>query len=294
MTSSLSLFALCTAIWGSTWLAITWQLGVVPPAVSVAWRFALAGVLLGAWCAATGRSLRFPRAEHARLAAWGAMNFGLNYVFVYLAETHVSSGLVAVVFSTIVIMSPIGMRVFFGQPLSARLGVAAVLGVGGVALLFLPELGRIREGGAIAAGIGYALAATALATGGNLVAVRNHRAGLSLFPATAWGMLYGALVAAAVAALLGDAWTFDARAPYVLSLLYLAIFGSIVAFGAYLTLLGRIGADRAAYAMVLFPVIALALSTVYEGYRWTAHGVAGVALILAGNVVVLMRKHPRA
>jgi drug/metabolite transporter (DMT)-like permease len=293
MTSSLSLFALCTAIWGSTWLAITWQLGVVPPAVSVAWRFALAGVLLGAWCAATGRSLRFPRAEHARLAAWGAMNFGLNYVFVYLAETHVSSGLVAVVFSTIVIMSPIGMRVFFGQPLSARLGVAAVLGVGGVALLFLPELGRIREGGAIAAGIGYALAATALATGGNLVAVRNHRAGLSLFPATAWGMLYGALVAAAVAALLGDAWTFDARAPYVLSLLYLAIFGSIVAFGAYLTLLGRIGAGPSSYVGVSTPVVAMLLTTLFEGYVWTGTAALGVALAVVGNVLALDARRRR-
>jgi len=287
MTSSLSLFALCTAIWGSTWLAITWQLGVVPPAVSVAWRFALAGVLLGAWCAATGRSLRFPPAEHARLAAWGAMNFGLNYVFVYLAEAHVSSGLVAVVFSTIVIMSPIGMRVFFGQPLSARLGVAAVLGVGGVALLFLPELGRIREGGAIAAGIAYALAATALATGGNLVAVRNHRAGLSLFPATAWGMLYGALVAAAVAAMLGDAWTFDARAPYVLSLLYLAVLGSIVAFGAYLTLLGRIGAGPSSYVGVSTPVVAMLLTTLFEGYVWTGTAGLGVALAVVGNVLAL-------
>ena len=287
MTNSVSLFALCTAIWGSTWLAITWQLGVVPPAVSVAWRFALAGVLLGAWCAATGRSLRFPRAEHARLAAWGAMNFGLNYVFVYLAEAHVSSGLVAVVFSTIVIMSPIGMRVFFGQPLSARLGVAAVLGVGGVALLFLPELGRIREGGAIAAGIAYALAATALATGGNLVAVRNHRAGLSLFPATAWGMLYGALVAAAVAAMLGDAWTFDARAPYVLSLLYLAVLGSIVAFGAYLTLLGRIGAGPSSYVGVSTPVVAMLLTTLFEGYVWTGTAGLGVALAVVGNVLAL-------
>ena len=287
MTNSVSLFALCTAIWGSTWLAITWQLGVVPPAVSVAWRFALAGVLLGAWCAATGRSLRFPPAEHARLAAWGAMNFGLNYVFVYLAEAHVSSGLVAVVFSTIVIMSPIGMRVFFGQPLSARLGVAAVLGVGGVALLFLPELGRIREGGAIAAGIAYALAATALATGGNLVAVRNHRAGLSLFPATAWGMLYGALVAAAVAAMLGDAWTFDARAPYVLSLLYLAVLGSIVAFGAYLTLLGRIGAGPSSYVGVSTPVVAMLLTTLFEGYVWTGTAVLGVALAVVGNVLAL-------
>ena len=174
-----------------------------------------------------------------------------------------------------------------GQPLSARLAVAAVLGVGGVALLFLPELGRIREGGAIAAGIGYALAATALATGGNLVAVRNHRAGLPLFPATAWGMLYGALVAAAVAAMLGDAWTFDARAPYVVSLLYLAGPGTIVAFGAYLTLLGRVGAGPSSYVGVSTPVVAMLLTTLFEGYRWTGPAVLGVVLAVAGNVLAL-------
>ena len=179
------------------------------------------------------------------------------------------------------------MRMFFGQPLSARLAVAAVLGVGGVALLFLPELGRIREGGAIAAGIGYALAATALATGGNLVAVRNHRAGLPLFPATAWGMLYGALVAAAVAAVQGDAWTFDARAPYVVSLLYLAVPGTIVAFGAYLTLLGRVGAGPSSYVGVSTPVVAMLLTTLFEGYRWTGPAVLGVVLAVAGNVLAL-------
>ena len=287
MTSSASLFAICTVIWGSTWLAITWQLGIVPPTVSVAYRFALAAVFLGAWCVATGRSLRFPRAEHARLAAWGAMNFGLNYVCVYRAEAHVSSGLVAVVFSTIVFMSPIGMRLFFGAPLTARIAAAATLGVVGVALLFLPELGEIGQGGNVAAGVAFALAATALATGGNLIAVRNHRAGLPLFPATAWGMLYGAAVAAVIATVQGDGWSFDTRAPYVLSLLYLAAFGSVVAFAAYLTLLGRIGAGRSSYVGVSTPVVAMLLTTFFEGYRWAWPAVLGVALAVAGNVLAL-------
>jgi drug/metabolite transporter (DMT)-like permease len=282
-----ALFAISTAIWGSTWLAITWQIGAVPPEVSVVYRFALAALLIAAWCAATGRSLAFPAAEHARLAAWGAMMFGLNYVGVYYAEAHVSSGLVAVVFSTIVFMSPIGMRMFFGTPITVRMIAAATLGVVGVALLFLPELRSAREGGSAALGILYALAATAIATGGNLVAVRNHAKGLPVFPATAWGMLYGAACAALVALAQGAAWTFDPRAPYVASLVYLAVFGSVFAFGAYLTLLKQVGAGPASYVGVSTPVIAMLLSTLFEGYRWTWPAVLGVALAIVGNVLAL-------
>jgi len=281
------LFAISTAIWGSTWLAITWQLGEVSPTVSVVYRFALAGALLGAWCVATGRRMRFPAAEHARLAAWGAMMFGINYVAVYYAEAHVSSGLVAVVFSTIVFMSPIGMRLAFGTPVTARMLAAATLGVGGVALLFLPELDAARHGGSAALGILYALVATAIATGGNVFAVRNHAAGLPVLPTTAWGMLYGAAVAAVVALGQGAAWTFDPRLPYVLSLAYLAVFGSVVAFGAYLTLLAKVGAGPASYVGVSTPVIAMLLSTMFEGYRWTWPAVLGVALAVAGNVLAL-------
>ncbi|CAG0979012.1 hypothetical protein BURK1_01640 [Burkholderiales bacterium] len=285
--SAPALFAISTAIWGSTWLVITWQLGQVAPTVSVVYRFALAGALLGAWCVATGKRMRFPAGEHARLVAWGAMFFGLNYIGVYYAEAHVSSGLVAVVFSTIVFMSPVGMRLFFGTPLTARMLAAATLGVVGVALLFLPELDSARRGGSAAVGIAYALGATVLATGGNLVAVRNHAAGLPVLPATAWGMAYGSGIAALVALAQGAAWTFDARLPYVLSLLYLALIGSIVAFGAYLTLLSKVGAGPASYVGVSTPVIAMLLSTAFEGYRWTWIAALGVALAVAGNVMAL-------
>lgn len=285
--SAPALFAISTAIWGSTWLAITFQLGVVPPEVSVVYRFALAAVLLAAWCVATKRSIAFPARTHAWLAFWGAMMFGVNYVAVYYAEQQVSSGLVAVVFSTIVFMSPVGMRVFFGARLTARMLVAATLGVAGVALLFLPELRAASAGGSAAVGIAWALFGTVVATGGNLVAVRNHANEWPVLPTTAWGMLYGAGVAAVVAVAQGAAWTFDASAAYVLSLLYLAVFGSIFAFGAFLTLLKLVGAGPAAYVGVSTPVIAMLLSTLFEGYRWTPTAMLGVVLALAGNVLAL-------
>jgi drug/metabolite transporter (DMT)-like permease len=286
---AIGLFAVISAIWGSTWLAIKYQLIGVAPEVSVAYRFACAAALLAAWCLATRRSLRFSRKDHAYLAAVGVTMFGLNYIGIYWAERLVTSGLVAVLFSTIVFLNPIGMRVFFGTTLTARTFVAAAMGVAGVALLFLPELVEARGGGAVAYGIAFALGATVIASGGNLIAQRNQRAGIPTLAGNAWGMAYGAIVAAVAASVQGAEWTFDARPSYVVSLAYLAVFGSVVAFGASLTLLRRIGAARAAYTAVATPVIALALSTLFEGYRWTGAGALGVVLAMAGITLALRR-----
>jgi len=288
--SNAGLFAIASAIWGSTWLAITFQLGTVAPELSVAYRFAIASMIVAAWCIASRQSLGFPRREHLWLVAMGATFFGFNYIGVYWAERHVTSGLVAVVFSTIVFMSPIGMRVFYGEALTVRTLVAAAMGVTGVALLFLPELSAARQGGSAAMGITIALVATVFAAVGNLIAVRNHRAGLPTLPVTAWGMLYGSLISFAFAAIMGVTWTFERTAGYVLSLAYLALFGSVFAFGAYLTLLKRVGAGPSSFVAVATPVIALALSTLFEGYRWTWVSAAGLVLAVFGNWLALRGK----
>jgi drug/metabolite transporter (DMT)-like permease len=281
------LFLVSTLIWGSTWLAITFQLGAVAPEISVAYRFALASLLLVGWCAATRRSLRFSLRNHGFLAALGVTFFGLNYIAVYRAEEYLSSGLVAVLFSTMVFMSPVGMRLAYRAPLTIRALVAAIFGVGGVCLLFLPELRLAQYGGTAARGIAYALAGTLIAVGGNLIAVRNHRAGIPTFPGTAWGMGYGALTAAIAATFAGTPWTFDTGAPYLFSLAYLAVFGSVIAFGAYLTLLKRVGAGPSAFITVSTPVIAMLLSTLFEGYRWTWTSALGVVLAVFGTWLAL-------
>jgi drug/metabolite transporter (DMT)-like permease len=213
--------------------------------------------------------------------------FGLNYVAVYVAEQYVTSGLVAVMFATMVFMSPIGMWLVYRTPISARMFVAAVLGVTGVALLFLPEIAAARSGGETARGIAYAIAGTALATAGNITAVRNQKAGVPLFPGTAWAMLYGALAAALAAVAQGIPWRFDLRPAYLWSFAYLVLAGSIAAFAAYLTLLKKIGPGPSAFVTVATPVVALALSTAVEGYRWTGIAALGVALAIVGNVIAL-------
>src|SRR5208282_53890 len=181
----------------------------------------------------------------------------------------------------IVFLNLVGVRIFFATPINGRTLVGAVLGVTGVTLLFWREFGNYH--GDTLRGIALAAGATVFASGGNLVAVRNQRRGVPLLPGVAWGMAYGALAIALVAMVEGIEWTFDTRLPYVASLLYLAAFGSVIAFSAYLTLLGRIGAARAGYVGVAVPVVALILSTVFERYQWTL-----LSLCVIGNVLVLM------
>lgn len=290
MNSPAALFAIATLIWGSTWIAITFQLGAVEPEVSVVYRFALAAAILFVWCSARGQRLAFSPRTHAWLAAQGATLFGLNYVGVYVAERHVASGLVAVAFSTLVFVVPIGARLAFGTPVLARVAVGALIGVSGIASLFLPELRAAAAGGSAALGIAFALGSTIIAAIGNLVTVRLQRDKVPAVSGTAWGMSYGALTAAAIAWAGGSAWAFDWGFAYVASLVYLAVFGSIIAFGTYFRLIERVGANRASFTAVAIPVVAMALSTVFEGYRWTTTAAIGAALALAGNYLALTAK----
>ena len=288
--SNLWLYLASVLIWGSTWLAITFQLGRVPPEVSVAYRFALASLILFAWCGVRRLRLAFTWREHLWMAAQGALLFGINYVCVYLAEGQISSGLVAVAFSLIVFLNFLGARVFFGTPVRLATLVGAALGVGGVGLVFLPELERAAEFSRSSHGLAYAFAATFSASLGNIVASRNQRQGLPVVQLNTFGMMYGALFVGLYAAAAGRAFTFDGSIGYLLSLGYLSLFGSVLAFGAYLTLVGRIGAGRAGYTGAAIPIVALLLSTVFEGLRWQVYMALGIALCLCGNVLVLRRR----
>jgi drug/metabolite transporter (DMT)-like permease len=286
----LGLYLTSVLIWGSTWLAITFQFGTVPPAVSVVYRFALAGLILFAWARVKGLRLRFSRSEHLWMALQGVLLFGINYLCVYLAETEITSGLVAVAFSLLVVLNIIGSRVFFGTPLRPATLFGAALGIGGIVLVFLPEMSRGAGERNPALGITFALVGAVSASLGNIVAYRNRGRGLPVVQMNAFGMLYGALLVAGYALLTRQPFVFDGSARYLLSLAYLALFGSILAFGAFLVLLGRIGADRAGYVTVAIPIVALLLSASFEGLRWQLSLVLGILLCVAGNVAVLWRK----
>jgi len=285
--SSLKLYFAAVLIWGSTWIAITFQLGKVPPEVSVAYRFALASLFLLAWCGARGLRLAFPWRDHLWIALQGALLFGINYVCVYLAEGRINSGLVALIFSLTALLNILGTRIFFAAPLKPAVLVAVTLGISGLALVFWPELSHPT--GHPALGIVLALVGAVSASLGNMVAARNHGRGLPVVQLNAFGMLYGAVLVGLYAFAMGLPFVFDGSARYLLSLSYLALFGSVFAFGAYLTLIGRIGADRAGYVTVAIPIVALLLSTVFEALPWRTHTLLGAGLCVAGNALLLRR-----
>ena len=289
MRSATGLFAISTLIWGSTWYAIRYQLGAVAPEVSVAYRFALAATLLLAFCATAKVRLRYSRREHLRMALQGIFMFGANYVLIYHSERFLTSGLVAVVFSIIVVFNIVGMRICFGQPMVLRMVAGALCGVAGVALLFWPELARFGGGAEESTGLALATLSTFIASIGNLIAAHNHRLGMPVRSSTGFAMSYGALFVTLWIVVTRTPWSFSPTTGYVVSLAYLAVFGSVVAFVAYLTLAGDIGADRAGYVGVATPVVALALSTVLESYRWSLSAVVGAVLCLAGNLLVLKK-----
>lgn len=283
------LYIITVLIWGSTWLAIKFQLGVVPPELSVAYRFLLGSLILFAYSKLRKLNLRFTRREHLFIALQGLLLFSLNYVMVYFSELYITSGLVSVLFSAVIIFNVLFGALVLRNPVNARVLLGALVGVLGLALIFWPEVAGLDLQGVRLLGFALGLASAVSASLGNIVSARNQRAKLPVIQTNAFGMLYGSLATFAFSLVRGVEFSFDPSLGYVGSLLYLALFGSVIAFGSYLTLLGRIGADRAAYVTVLFPVIALTLSALFEGLELNWPQFAGVALVLLGNAIVVRR-----
>jgi len=288
--NNIQLFAGCVAIWGSTWLAIKFQLGHVAPEASVFYRFLLASVLLFAYCLARRLPLRYAPRDHFWIALLGVFMFSVSYIFVYYAEEHVVSGLVAVGYSASPLLGMLGMRAFFGTPMTRVLALGSVLGIVGIALVFWPEFARLEASRDVALGAVYTAIAVIVSTFGSLVAHRNHQSHLPLWQSMAWGMLYGSLFSLGVTLAVGKPLTFEATGPYVLSLLYLSILGSVIAFAGYLTLLKRIGAARSGYIGVMVPIVALVISAAFESFAWHLLTLVGIAVSVAGNVIVLKEK----
>jgi drug/metabolite transporter (DMT)-like permease len=283
------LYVVTVLIWGSTWLAIKYQLGDVHPAASITYRFALASVLLVAWALYRRLPLGLPARAHRYLVPMGALMFSGNFVCFYFSEQYLTTGLVAIIFAMSLVVNMLFARIFFHRRLGPRVLVGAVIGLTGIVTVFWPALSGFSLTSASGRGILLAVAGTLLFCLGNVASGKAQAAGFPVVQSTAWAMGYGAVLLAPIAFVAGGGFAFEPTATYVGSLLYLAIFGSVIGFTTYLTLLGRIGGERAAYATVLFPIIALLMSVYFEDFRWTARDVAGVVVILIGNAVVLTK-----
>ncbi len=284
------LYAAVVLIWGSTWAAIPYQLGVVAAEVSVGYRFGIAALGLYLYAVVSRRRLRLPAKTYPMVFLQGTLLFSINYFFVYYGTAYITSGLVAVLFSSIVLMNTVFERLFFKTSVDGRLLLAAAVGITVITMIFWPEISAMSIADETIRGIIMVIIATAIASLGNMAAVVNTRRDLPVVAVNAHGMAFAALLALAIAAALGREFDFLITPGYVLSLLYLAIFGSAVAFGCYLALIRGIGSARAAYSSVLFPVVALAMSTLLEDYRWTPIAATGIVFTLVGNWLILSRR----
>ena len=290
--SNLFLYVVTVLIWGSTWFAIEFQLGVVAPEVSVAYRYLAAAAVLFIWCKYRQLNTSFNVKSHMWFGLMGLLMFCLNYILAYRAQIYVTSALAAIAFSSMLWMNIVNARVFFGARGGTRLYVGAALGIAGILLLFGPRVAAVSLTDTVFLGCCLALLGALMASFGNMVSQAAQKDRLPVVQSNAWSMLYGGIITALLALLFGHEFTIDLRPGYLLSFAYLTVFGSILAFGAYLTLLGRIGAQRAGYATVMFPVVALLLSMLFEGLVLDLYIVAGFSLVLLGNVLVLTDRKP--
>jgi len=282
---SLFLYVLTVIIWGLTWFAISLQLDIVPVEQSIAYRFAIAAAILFAFLIISRKGLNLPKRVHLRLVGQGVCLFSLNFICFYFATDKIPSGLVSVIFSLATLLNVINNRLFFRTQISKKAVIGGLMGLFGLGLLLIPTLesdGNIRE---VAIGIVLAFCGTYCFSLGNMIGKWNAANNVDTVTGNAYAMLYGTLILIVFTRFSGQPFTFDYSIEYIGALLYLAIPGSVIGFTAYLTLVGRIGPEKAAYTTVLFPVIALGVSSVFEGYYWNGAAITGLIFALSGNII---------
>lgn len=285
-------FLLVSLIWGSTWWVITGQIGEVPASWSVSWRFLLATPMMFAVALATGRSLKLGRAGHGLAFLVGVTQFCGNYNFVYRAELHLTSGIVAVMLALLLVPNAILARLLLKQPITARFALGSLVAIGGIALLLLHEARAAPVQGKVFLGVAFALIAMLSASISNVIQADRTGQRLPMVSLLAWAMLYGTICDLAVAWTTAGPPIIPTRPAYWLGTGYLAIFGSVMTFPLYYGLIRQLGPGKAAYNGVAVVVIAMLISTALEGYRWTPLTVAGVVLATIGLIVALSARRP--
>ena len=281
------LYAITVLIWGSTWFAIEFQLGEVPIEVSLIYRFALAAALILTISKLSGLNLKFNLKQHFFMALLGLLNFSMNYVTLYHAQEYLTSAMTSIGFSLLLLVNIINTRIFFGKKIEAKTYIGAAFGILGIIVLFWPEVINYQGDGGTLTGLILVLVGTLVASLGNMVSVKNSQNELPVFQSSGWGMFYGTAFLTLVALYNGAEFTFSTKPSYLISLAYLSVFGTVIAFYSYFVLLKNIGPEKASYSIVLFPVVAVILSSIYEGFEWNQYTIGGFILVASGNLLVL-------
>ncbi|WP_313682260.1 EamA family transporter [Pantoea sp.] len=288
---NLMLYLAVVVIWGTTWIAIFLQQEAAntPVFVAVFWRFLLASLVMLVMLKLIRRLKKLDAQDHLFCLLQGCCVFGFNFVCFYHAAAWISSGLESVIFSMAVLYNALNSWIFFRQRPSFRLLPAAILGLGGIVALFWGDIRAAHPAPQLLWGVGLSALGTLGFSFGNMISTRHQRRQRDVLTTNSYAMLYGALIMAVLAVLNGDSLAPAFNLQWLGAMSYLAIFGSVLGFGAYFTLVGRIGASQAAYSTLLFPLVALTLSTLYEGYQWHNNAIVGLVMILAGNMVMFVR-----
>ncbi|HDZ1841021.1 EamA family transporter [Acinetobacter baumannii] len=283
------LYVAVVLIWGTTWIGIAVQSHYATPVVAILWRFAISALLLWVVLLFSGKLQRIALKDHLFCMLQGLCVFGLNFICFYTAVKYVNSGLESVIFSMAVFFNAINALIFFKQKPSPNFAPAALLGLSGIVLLFWHDLINSQFNAQLLMGIGLCAIGTYGFSLGNMISVRHQKRGLNIFSTNCYAMTYGALVMLILALFTGQDLMPPMNFPFLSSVLYLAVFGTVIGFSAYFSLVGRIGAAKAAYSTLLFPLVALTVSTFFEGYEWTLNAVFGILLILLGNYLMFSR-----
>lgn len=287
---TLLIYFLTVLIWGTTWLAIKFQLGEAPPEVSIFYRFVIASSLLLVYCKIKNYNLKFKFKDHFFLFLLGLSMFSIHYIFVYKATFFLVSGLVAVIFSLVSFFNILNSYLFFKKKPDNRILLGALCGLVGIIFFFWKDVAQLSLQSETLTGAGLILVAAFLFSLGNIVSRRNQNHGYELVTSTSLAMGYGALIMLAYISYQNLSFVLPQQVSYWVAMLYLSIPGSIVAFLCYLSLIRTIGPERAGYATVLFPVVAVMISLYLENYRLSSFDIAGIGLITLGNCLIILKK----
>ena len=289
MNSTIFLFIATLLCWGPTWYVIKFQLGIVDPMVSVFYRFFLASLIILGFCLVKGFKLKFLFKEHLYIAILGILLFNINYVIFYLSTQYLISGFVALCFSSILFMNVVNNIIFHRNLPNITTILGGSIGTLGLILIFYDEISNFTFSSTTSFGIFLGVMATYFASLGNLVSAFTSKIKLPVVPVTGYGMLYGSISLLLYLVITGVPLEFDFSYSYNLSLIYLSIFGSVFGFTLYLTLIKKIGSNDAAYVAIIMPLIALLVSTIFEGLIWNINLVIGAIMIIFGNILILKK-----
>ena len=289
MNNTIFLFISTLIVWGPTWYIIKFQLGIVDPMTSVFYRFFLSSIIILIFCILKKINLKFTLKEHFFIAALGISLFNINYVLFYLSTVHLISGFVALCFSSILFLNVINNIIFKGKFPKIMTLVGGFIGTLGLLFIFYDEIINFEFSKGTSIGILLGVLATYFASIGNLISEYTSKIKLNVIAVTGYGMLYGSITLLIYLLVTGIELNFDFSYRYVSSLLYLAIFGSVFGFILYLSVIKNIGANDAAYIAIIMPLIALIISTIFEGLEWDLNLYVGAILVLFGNILILKR-----